>query len=717
MQYQGKTLSLHMLDGGVVELCFDRDGDAVNKFDQLALRELQEALAALVTAGDELRGVLITSGKADYFIVGADIGEFGRLFRQGEEALLAMLAGANAIFNALEDLPVPSVCAINGSALGGGLELCLAADARVLAHTARIGLPEVKLGINPGFGGTVRLPRLIGVDNAIEWICSGKEQGADAALCVGAVDAVVEAPLLREAALELLAQCIDGRLDYAARRREKTSPVLLNRTEYMMAFTAARAVVGAQAGPNLHAPLAGVKSIEKSALLTRDEAQKVEAAGFARLAAGNEADSLIGLFLNEQAVARKARRLAATGRKVERAAVLGAGTMGGGVAYQSASCGVPIVMKDIAAKGIDLGMREAGSLLATRVDRGQMRAETMAGVLHAITPTLDYASFSTVDFVVEAVVENEEVKKRAIMECEDRVGSETILASNTSTISITRLASVLKRPENFCGMHFFNPVHRMPLVEVIRGEQSSEMAIATTVAYARQLRKTPIVVRDCPGFLVNRVLFPYFGAFDMLLRDGADFREIDRVMQAFGWPMGPAHLLDVVGIDVAQHAAGVLAAGYPDRMALGFRSALDVLFEAGRFGRKSGAGFYRYESDARGRTVKRFDPAVAELIAPVCGGAREFAEQEIVERMMVPMCNELVRCLDEGIVDSASEADMALVMGIGFPVFRGGALRYMDHMGLDAFCAAADRHVGIAALYAVPGTLRQRAREGRRFHS
>lgn len=716
MQYQGRTIRVHALDAGMAEMCFDREGESVNKFDQLALRELREALAGVASA-DGLRGLLITSAKPGYFIVGADIGEFGSLFRQGGEALLGMLSGVHAIFNMLEELPVPSVCAINGVALGGGFELCLAADARVIAADARIGLPEVKLGIIPGFGGTVRLPRLIGIDNSVEWICSGREQSAASALRMGAVDAVVEATLLREAALDLLGQLIDGTLDHAARRCEKRTPVLLNDMERMMAFTTARSVVAAQAGPNMPAPLAAVKSMERSVALARDEALRVEAGSFIRLAQSNEADSLIGLFLNEQLVAKKARSLEAHARKVNHTAVLGAGTMGGGIVFQSASCGVPIVMKDIVARGIDVGMRETGKLLAAEVGRGRMSAESMAAVLRLITPALDYGDFGPVDFIVEAVVENERVKKGVLAEAEMAVGSEAILASNTSTISISRLAEALQRPQNFCGMHFFNPVHRMPLVEVIRGEHSSDAAIATTVAYARQLRKTPIVVRDCPGFLVNRVLFPYFGAFNALLRDGADFRQVDRVMQKFGWPMGPAHLLDVVGLDVAVHAAGVMAAGFPERMAMGFRSALEVLFEAGRLGQKSGAGFYGHVQDSRGRPAKQDDPAVQELIAPVCAAAREFPEQEIVERMMVPMCTELVRCLDEEIVDSVAEADMALVLGIGFPVFRGGALRYMDHMGLDAFCTAADRHAGIAAVYEVPESLRQRARDGRRFYA
>lgn len=716
MHFQGKAIRLQLLADGIAELCFDRTGDSVNKFDQLTLGELREVLLLLGSAQD-VRGVLICSAKPESFIVGADITEFGALFRLGEDALLQNLGQANAIFNLLEDLALPSVCAINGLALGGGLELCLAADARVMAASARIGLPEVKLGINPGFGGTVRLPRLIGIDNAVEWICGGREYTADAALAVGVVDAVVDTSKLRDAALDLLGQCISGELDHAARRREKVSPVLLNDVERMMAFMTGKSVVAAQAGPNMPAPVTAAKSMEKSVGLSRDDAQKVEAKFFARLAMSKEADSLIGLFLNEQVVSKKARGLEKAGRRVNRAAVLGAGTMGGGVAYQSASCGVPIVMKDIAERGLEIGMAEAGKLLAGQVDRGRMSAISMVSVLSAISPTLDYDGFAGVDFVVEAVVENESVKKKVLTECETQVGADAILTSNTSTISITRLATALQRPQNFCGMHFFNPVHRMPLVEVIRGEQSSDVAIATTVAYARSLKKTPIVVRDCPGFLVNRVLFPYFGAFDLLVRDGADFTHIDRVMQKFGWPMGPAYLMDVVGIDVAHHASGVMAAGFPDRMKVDFRSAVDVMFDSGRFGQKTGAGFYRYEQDKRGKPLKSVDPQVAVMLKDICAPAREFTDQEIIERMMIPMCNEIVRCLDENIVDSAGEADMALILGIGFPLFRGGALRFMDHMGLNEFCATADGFADLAPVYAVPQSLRARARDGKRFYS
>lgn len=716
MNHQGKAIRLTELQTGIFELCFDRQGDIVNKFDQATLVELSDVLG-LIDADATVRGVLISSAKPEYFIVGADVTEFGPLFSSGESALLAALARANAIFNRLEDLRVPSVVAINGSALGGGFELCLAADARVASSKSRVGLPEVRLGLQPGFGGTVRLPRVIGIDNAVEWICGGVEQKPDVALRVGAVDAVVSPEQLHAAALDLLTQCLDGRVDYRARRLEKTTPVKLNEIELTMALMTGGSVVAAQAGPNMPAPVTAVKSIGKSAVLAREAALQVEAQHFCKLAMSKESSSLIGLFLGEQIISRKARSLTKAAKPVKRAAVLGAGTMGGGIAYQSASCGVPVIMKDIAEQGLQLGMVEAGKLLSGQVSRGKLSAEEMAGALGSIRPTLEYSDFSAVDIVVEAIVENEGVKRKVLAECETKVAPGTVLTSNTSTISITRLAEGLAHPENFCGMHFFNPVHRMPLVEVIRGEKSSDAAIATTVAYALALKKTPIVVRDCPGFLVNRVLSPYFHAFNLLVRDGADIVQVDRVMEKFGWPMGPAYLLDVIGIDVARHAGGVMAAGFPDRMKADFRSSVDVLFEAKRLGQKSGFGFYRYQQDKRGRPVKSVDAELAELLREVRGEPRQFSDLDIIERLMVPMCNETVRCLDEGIVGSAAEADMALIMGIGFPPFRGGALRYLDQTGLAAFCAIADRYAALAPVYQVPESLRQRAAASRGFHS
>ena len=713
MIYEGKAITVKKIEDGIAQLDFDLKGESVNKFNRLTLSELREA-ADKLKSDSSIKGLMVTSSK-DCFIVGADITEFTELFAGSEEDLVANNLQANAIFSDIEDLPFPTVTAINGIALGGGFEMCLATDYRVMSTKAKVGLPEVKLGIFPGFGGTVRLSRLIGADNAIEWVCAGGEKRPENALKDGAVDAVVAPEKLQAAALDLLQQCIAGKIDYKARREEKTSKLKLNQMESMMTFETAKGFVAGQAGPNYPAPVEAIKTMQKHAGMSRDKALEVEAKGFAKMAKTSVAASLVGLFLNDQELKKKAKDLEPKASPVKQAAVLGAGIMGGGVAYQSALKGTPILMKDIAQAGIDTGLNEAKKLLARRVEKGRMKADEMADVLNRIVPTLSYGDFKTVDLVVEAVVENPKVKDIVLREVEDVVREDAIIATNTSTISVNLLAKNLKRPENFCGMHFFNPVHMMPLVEVIRGEKSSERAIATTVAYAKAMGKTPIVVNDCPGFLVNRVLFPYFGGFIGLVRDGADFQKVDKVMERFGWPMGPAYLLDVVGMDTAKHAGDVMAEGFPDRMKHEGTTAIDIMFEAKRLGQKSNEGFYKYETDKKGKPKKISDAAVYEMLKPVVSGNGEFDDQTIIERMMIPLCIETVRCLEDGIVETPAEADMGLIFGIGFPPFRGGALRYIDSIGLDEFCKLADKYADLGPLYHPTEGMREMAKSGKKF--
>jgi len=713
MIYEGKAITVKEIEGGIAQLNFDLEGESVNKFNRLTLEELRAATDKL-QASKGIKGLVVTSSK-DCFIVGADITEFTELFSGPEEELIATNLVANKIFSDIEDLPYPTVTAINGIALGGGFEMTLSTDYRVMAPTAKVGLPEVKLGIFPGFGGTVRLSRLTGADNAIEWICGSKEYKADVALKTGAVDAVVAADKLVDAAINLIAQCNEGKIDYKARREEKTSKLKLNALESMMTFETAKGFVAGQAGPNYPAPVEAIKVMQKHSGMSRDKAIEVEAKGFAKMAKTSVSASLIGLFLNDQELKRKAKELEPLAQEVKLAAVLGAGIMGGGVAYQSALKGTPIIMKDINQAGIDLGLKEAKTHLTKRVAKKRMTAEKMADVLNSIKPALSYGDFKDVDLVVEAVVENPKVKDIVLCEVEGQVREDTILTSNTSTISINLLAKNLKRPENFCGMHFFNPVHMMPLVEVIRGEKTSEKTIATTVAYAKAMGKTPVVVNDCPGFLVNRILFPYFGGFIGLVRDGADFQRVDKIMEKFGWPMGPAYLLDVVGMDTAKHAGDVMADGFPDRMKYENKTAIDVMFETGRFGQKTDKGFYAYELDRKGKNKKVTDPSVYDLIKPVVEGSKEFDDQEIIERMMVPLCIETVRCLEDGIVEHPAEADMGLIFGIGFPPFRGGALRYIDSMGVAAFCEMADKYADLGALYEPTKGLREMAKAGKKF--
>lgn len=714
MVFQGSAVSVTALDDGLYNLRFDLADESVNKFNRHTLDELRQALDAL-EAQDGVRGLLLSSGKP-VFVVGADITEFLGFFEQGSDAIAASVGEVNRLFNRLEDLACPTVVAINGEALGGGFEVCLACDYRVASKKARIGLPETKLGIIPGWGGTVRLPRLIGVDNAVEWIAGGALNKPEVALKVGAVDAVVEADKLEAAALSLLRQAADGALDVAARRRQKTSPLMLSRLEAAMAFESARGVVGAKAGKHYPAPMVAIDIIEAGAGGDRAAAQAVEGERFADLARTPTAKSLVGIFLKDQQLKRSAKRAAKGAEPVARAAVLGAGIMGGGIAYQSASTGTPILMKDIADEAIALGLGEANKLLAGQLKRGRIDQRKALQVSNAIVPTTSYGDFGGVDIVVEAVTENPAIKAAVLAETEKSVREDTVIASNTSTIAITRLAEGLSRPENFCGMHFFNPVHRMPLVEVIRGEKTSDAAVARTVAYAAAMRKTPIVVQDCPGFLVNRILFPYFAGFESLLADGVDFARIDKVMERFGWPMGPAYLLDVVGMDTAAHAGAVMAEGFPDRMQQREVSGVGQMVAAGRLGQKSGSGFYRYEADRKGKPKKLPDPAVAEILAPVEQGKVDLSDEQIVARMMVPLCTEAARCLEDGIVASAAEVDMGLVYGIGFPPFRGGALQYLDDMGLDAFVALADQLRDHGALFEPTARQREMAAAGARYY-
>ena len=713
MIYDGTAITVKMIEDGIAELNFNLDGESVNKFNRVTLEDLKAATAA-IKGNSDVKGVLVTSGK-DCFIVGADITEFGDAFKLPEEEIVEWILSGNEIFNAIEDLPVPTLTAINGIALGGGFEMCLSTDFRVMSEKAKVGLPEVKLGLMPGFGGTVRLSRVIGADNAIEWICMGAENRADKALKMGAVDAVVAPEALREQSIAMLKSAIAGEMDYEARRAVKTGKGLLNSMESMMVFETAKGFVKGQTKGHYPAPIEAIKVMQKHHNLTRDKALAVEAKGFAKLAKTTESQALIGLFNNDQLLKKKAKEYDAIAKPTNKAAVLGAGIMGGGIAYISALKGTPILMKDIAEAGIELGLTEANKLLSKRVERKKMKPLAMGEALNRIRPTLSYAEFGDVDVVVEAVVENPKVKGIVLAEVEGHVGENAIVASNTSTISIDFLAKSVKRPENFLGMHFFNPVHMMPLVEIIRGEKTSDEAVATTVAYAKKMGKTPVVVNDCPGFLVNRVLFPYFGGFAGLLKDGADFRQVDKVMEKFGFPMGPAYLMDVVGIDTGKHANDVMAEGFPERMKADFTSAMDVLYENGFYGQKNNKGFYTYVEDKKGKPKKVFDESILELLAPVLGEARDFDAEEIIARCMIPMCNEVVRCLEEGIVDTAAEADMALVFGVGFPPFRGGALRYIDTVGLANFVELADKYKDISPLYHVTDKMREMAANGESY--
>lgn len=719
--FQGEWLSLQLLADGFAELNFDAKKGSVNVFNQATLSELHQVLVLLEQQSD-VKGLLLTSGKS-VFVAGADITEFGDAFKGMEEERRLFLSPPVDAFNKIESLPFPTIAAINGFALGGGFEVCLACDFRIMSSKARVGLPETKLGLIPGWGGSVRLPRLIGFDNAVKWIATANHNKAADALKDGAVDAVVDPEALRDEALAMLVRAASGELEYQSRRQHKQSPLQLNDVELGMAIATAKAMVMAKAGPNYPAPVRAVNVLAETAKMSRDEALGVESQAFSDLSQTPQCRALVGMFINDQFIGSVAKKYTKQGGKtVTHATALGAGIMGGGIAYQNAIKGFPVLMKDINTDSLALGMSEANKLLAKRVDRGQMSALEAGNVLSRIMPSLSYDGIDQTDIVIEAVVESPKVKSIVLPDVEGRISDEAVLTSNTSTISIDYLAGFLKRPENFCGMHFFNPVHAMPLVEVIRGTKTSDATVATVVQHALALGKKPIVVNDCPGFLVNRVLFPAVFGFDMMIIDGVDFQQVDRVMEDWGWPMGPAYLMDVVGLDTAVHCFPSIIEGYPERMSDIYEvSPTKLLFEQDRLGQKNGKGYYRYENDQRGKPKKSVDDSVYQLfrphLKPVAGeGADVFSDEEIIARFMIPMCIELAHCLEEGVVGSAAEADMAVVYGLGFPAFRGGIFRWMDEVGLKAICDMADAHRGLGKLYEPTETMRAMAANGESYY-
>ena len=716
--FEGKTLSLTTLDNDYAEIKFDSQSGSVNKFNAETLAELRQAMDILKQQ-QGIKGLLLSSGKS-VFVVGADITEFKGMFSASKEQFVEAAYVVNALFSEIEDLPYPSVAAINGFALGGGFEVCLACDCRVISSKAAVGLPETGLGIIPGWGGTVRLPRLIGYADAVQWIVSGQQQKPAAAQQAGAVDVIAEPEELRTESLKVLQEMVDGTRDYEARRLQKTSPLTLSGAELEAAASNYRAAVVGKLGSHYPAQLKAIDLVAGAASLGRDEAVRRENVAFYEISQTPQARALVGLFLNEQYVVKlaKNRAVAHKPEPIKTAGVIGAGIMGGGIAYQNAIRGYSVVMKDIAQPALDLGIDEATKLLSKSVSRGKLTEDKAQQLLSSISPTLVDSDITGCEILVEAVVELEVVKMQVLAAAEALLPTTSIMTSNTSTISINRLAEPLQRPENFCGMHFFNPVHAMPLVEIIRGEHTSDATVAAVCTYALGLGKKPIVVNDCPGFLVNRVLFAMLFGLEIMISEGADFQQIDKVMEGWGLPMGPAYLMDVIGIDTINHCYPVMMDGLPQR----FKKTADVwpteaVCNAKRLGQKNGLGYYRYELNEKGKPAKAVDPEVIAMLESLYGAAKQLEADEIIDRLMVAMAMEMIHCLEEGVVASPAEADMALIYGVGFPPFHGGICRWMDEIGLQEICDRGDRYLSISELYRPTEKLRAMAAKGETLYS
>lgn len=722
--YSGQTVSVTLIDIdqpaaattaplNIAELVLDAQGASVNVLNSQLQDELIEAVQ-LLEQSNELGGLLIRSAKPA-FVLGADITEFTSVFDLTADDIAGWAGKVQGLFSAIEALPFPTVSLVNGMALGGGMELALSTDFRIADDAAKLGLPEVTLGICPGWGGTVRLNRLIGAEAGLGWMLSGKPVKAAVALKQGAIDAVASADQMQAVGLDMLQRAIAGELDFKANRAAKQQP-MANTTETKETLAALEASFSKGLDPRYPAAPAILASVVEGMTLPFEDAIQAEAKVFAALASGSEAKSLVGLFQNDQHLKRVTKKWSKQAAPVQQSAVLGAGIMGGGIAYQSALSGVPILMKDINQDALDLGISTASSILDRAIKKGRMTEEGKEQVLANIHPELSYDQFGDRDYVIEAVVERIDIKQSVLAEVEQKVPEQAVLASNTSTISIDSLAEGLQRPEQFCGMHFFNPVQAMKLVEVIRGSKTSDATVAATVAYAAALGKTPIVVQDCPGFLVNRVLFPYFNGFNRLLMDGVDFERIDQVMETFGWPMGPAYLADVIGLDTMVHADKVLEEGFPERMGHDDRPIIETLLEQGSLGQKNGQGFYEYGKDESGKRFKRRSERVGQILEQRVSRQIEISDDQIIARMMIPMCMETVRCLEEGIVDSAAEADMGLILGLGFPRFRGGALRYIDTLGTQIFVDQVLSNKASGPLYTLTEGMVEAAKSGNTFY-
>jgi 3-hydroxyacyl-CoA dehydrogenase/enoyl-CoA hydratase/3-hydroxybutyryl-CoA epimerase len=695
------------IEDGVAFLTFDLPGERMNFLSRTVMERLNELLAELESRKD-LEGAVLESAKEGVFLAGADVREI-QAVRNAADAAEGVRSG-QAVMDRIERLPVPTVAAIGGVCLGGGTEIALACRGRVGSDHPKfgMGLPEVNLGILPAWGGTTRLPRLVGLENAMDLILTGREIDARKAEKIGLLDRAVPHPSLREHAVARLRELAAGKKPPRRNRSLGTRLLEGNPLGRGILFSQARKRVLAQTKGRYPAPLA-ILDVLKEGRSSRNRSLELERAHVEELLPGSVCRNLLNLFFAREA-AKKDTGVATEvePRAIERSGLLGAGTMGGGIARLLASRDISVRLKDVSPDALGAGLRAAREIFEERRRRRRMTSWAAEQKMALIAPTLDWSGFAGAEVVIEAIVEDLEIKKKVLRELEPVVSSECLIASNTSTLSVTEMQSALERPERMAGFHFFNPVDRMPLIEVVRGALTDDRTTASFVALAKRLGKTPVVVKDGPGFLVNRILSPYLNEASHLLLETSDIEGIDRAFLEFGMPMGPLRLLDEVGIDVAQKAGKVLARAFGDRAEPS--GILEPLVGAGRLGKKSGLGFYRHQGKRAAP-----DPEAAALI-----GARKepLVPGDAVERALGLMVAEAARCLDEGIVRSPSELDLAMVMGTGFPPFRGGLLRYADACGIARIVTDLDKwKARLGARFEAGASLRGRAREARPFYS
>ncbi len=660
---------------GIAWVELDLRGESVNKITRAVGEELNQLLDALGGKAD-VRAAILISGKPGSFIAGADIEEFVAL--KSREDAYALVRDGQQLINRLEELGKPIIAAIHGTCLGGGLEAALACSYRIATDdpSTKIGLPEVQIGILPAAGGCQRLPRLIGVRAALDMILAGKQVPASRAYRMGIVDELVHPAVLRTVAEAAARRLIDTRK--VKRSRGGTMGLLLDRNPLgrRIVFDQARKRVLKRTGGHYPAPLAALKAVEQGMRYGLEAGLDMEAASFAELAVGSVSRQLVNIFFATSALKKDwgVPAPAPEPREVRNIGVVGAGFMGaaiGGVAVTQA--GTDVRFRDTSIEQVNRGLRAAKRIVRDRLHRRRISKFEHRRLVQLISGGTDWSGFGRVQLVIEAVFEDLAVKHDVMRLVEQAVGETCIIASNTSTIPIRRIGEVIERPERLIGMHFFSPVERMPLLEVIVTDQTAPWVTVTAVNVGRQMGKTVIVVNDEPGFWVNRILSPYMNEAGRLLDEGVSIDTIDAAMTKFGFPVGPITLLDEVGLDVAEKASKVMFEAYGERLRP--VEGIGKLTADGRLGRKSGRGFYRYEGGKR----RGIDETAYEII-----GARPsttVSREDATDRLLFAMLNEAARAVEQGVVRSPRDGDIGAVFGIGFPPFRGGPLRYLDSLG------------------------------------
>lgn len=667
------TFTTTINDDNIAIISMDVVGEKMNTLRAEFGDEMTSVLDEL-EANASLKGVVVISGKPDNFIAGADITMLDSC--QSRDDVLAISTMGQRMFDRIENMKVPVVAAINGPCLGGGLELAMACHARICTNDAKtvLGLPEVQLGLLPGSGGTQRLPALVGIAKALDMMLTGKQLRAKDAKKVGLVSDVVPPVILLDVALKLAAQPIRKpklKLDKVNTLLQATS------AGRNVMFSQAEKSVLAKTKGHYPAPLKIIDCVRKGLNESRQAGLDIEASHFADLVMTDESKALRQLFFATTEM-KKETGSDAQPEKVNKAMILGGGLMGGGIANVTAiKANIPTRIKDISHEGISQALKYSFDLLDKKFKRRFITRSELQSKMNNLTGTVDYRGVKDVDIVVEAVFEDLNLKHQMVKDVETHCGEHTIFASNTSSLPIGKIAEHAARPENVIGLHYFSPVDKMPLVEVIAHEKTSAQTIATTVAFAKKQGKTPIVVKDGAGFYVNRILALYVNEAANVLLEGDSIESLDKALVDFGFPVGPVTLLDEVGIDVGSKISPILESELGDRFKA--PSAFDALLKDDRKGKKNRKGFYRYDKKARGK--KLVDESVYKVLG--VSPSKQTSSQEIAQRCLIQMLNEATRCLEEGIINNVRDGDIGAIFGIGFPPFLAGPFSYIDKLGVS----------------------------------